>query len=98
MPGIAKMGALCTGHGLYPPRPNVQSSPDVLVEGLGAVRLGDLWLVHQKPGGTPNPHTSVVAAGSATVLINGIAAARIGDPLVCGSVIAEGAPTVTAGG
>ena len=39
-----------------------------------------------------------IASGSATVLIGGLPAARMGDPTVHGGSIAAGAPTVLIGG
>jgi uncharacterized Zn-binding protein involved in type VI secretion len=49
------------------------------------------------PGVTPHP-PSPIAKGSATVLIGGMPAARMGDITGCGAPIVMGAPTVLIGG
>jgi uncharacterized Zn-binding protein involved in type VI secretion len=41
--------------------------------------------------------TQVSAAGSSTVFVNGKAAGRIGDRVSCGSVSAQGSPSVFIG-
>lgn len=95
MPAIHRFNGLDTGHGCYPPRNNIQASPDVFVEEIAVHRQGDLWAPHQCG---PQVHTSVLAKGSSTVFINGKGCARIGDPVACGSITIDGAITVFAGG
>lgn len=95
MPGIHLLGMIDSGHGCYSPRPNVQGSPNVNVEGIPVHRQGDLWAPHQCG---PDVHASVLAKGSATVFVNGKGCGRIGDPVACGSVTIDGAGTVFAGG
>jgi len=85
-----RLGDLCTGHGPHPPRPNIEASENVFVNGLGAHRLGDNW--------APHDHGGVLAAGSLSVFVNGKNLARIGDPISCGSVVAQGSSNVFAGG
>ncbi|MXQ78921.1 PaaR repeat-containing protein, partial [Rhodococcus rhodochrous] len=46
----------------------------------------------------PHPPSVIVGPGSATVLIGGMPAARIGDMSGCGAPIVSGAPTVLIGG
>lgn len=41
MPGIVRLGDYCSGHDGYPPRPNIEASTNVFVNGLGIHRLGD---------------------------------------------------------
>lgn len=86
---------VCTGHGPFPPRKNTSSSGDVIINGKGALRQSDGFEPHCVG---PSCHTGVVAAGSGTVFINGLAAARIGDPIDCGSFIAQGSGDVLIGG
>jgi uncharacterized Zn-binding protein involved in type VI secretion len=47
----------------------------------------------------PSPHPPVTPflAGSATVMIQGMPALRIGDPCGCGASAAVGSPTVVIG-
>lgn len=91
-----RLGDLCTGHGCYPPRPNNEASSDVFWNGIGAHRQGDGWPQHCCPGA--GCHTSVLAEGSSSVFVNGKQAGRIGDPVACGSAIAQGSPNVFIGG
>lgn len=95
MPAVHRHTDLCTGHGCFPPRPNVQGSTDVFVNGLGAHRVTDTWASHCCG---PVCHASVQAGGSGTVYVNGLSLARIGDPVACGSVCATGSQNVFAGG
>jgi len=96
MPAVHRLGEVCSGHSCYPPRPNVQASPNVFAEGIAVHRQTDAWSSHGCPG--KKPHSSVLALGSSTVYVNGLQCARIGDPVACGSNAAMGAMTVFAGG
>lgn len=95
MPGIARLGDLCTGHEDFPPRENIESSSNVLINGKGVHRQGDAWAVHCNH--TPTCHASILAAGSSSVFVNGRQIGRIGDPVACGSRIATGSDNVFAG-
>lgn len=97
MPAVSRLGDTCTGHGCWPPRPSTGASPNVRVNGIAAHRQGDAWAAHTCPA-IPETHASVLAAGSATVFANGKQLARIGDPVACGSSIAQGSANVFAGG
>lgn len=94
MSAIAKDGAICTGHGCWPPRQNLTASSNVFANGLGIIRLGDTWQVHCCD---KSCHLGAVSAGASNVYINGRPAARIGDPISCGSLIASGSSNVWAG-
>lgn len=96
MPPVARIGDICSGHGCWPPRPNVQGSPNVTVEGIPAHRVGDAWDAHTCPD-IPETHASALAGGSGSVTVNGLPLGRIGDPVACGSSVATGAATVTCG-
>lgn len=97
MPAVSRLGDNCTGHGCWPPRPSTGASPNVFVNGIAAHRQGDAWAAHTCPA-IPETHASVLAAGSATVFANGKPLGRIGDPVACGSTVAQGSPNVFAGG
>lgn len=97
MPAVSRLGDNCTGHGCWPPRPSTGASPNVRVNGIAAHRQGDAWAPHTCPT-IPETHASVLAAGSATVRVNGKQLARIGDPVACGSAVAQGSANVFAGG
>ena len=85
-----------TGHDACPPRPLDEHSPDVFINGRGAGRVGDDYIVHGCPAHPP--HTGEIAKGSSTVYINGRQAGRIADPVSCGGEVAEGSPDVFIGG
>ena len=95
MPAVHLLGGMDTGHDCHPPRPNVQGSPNVIVEKKPVHRMGDMWAVHCC---LLSCHSAALAKGSATVLINGQPCGRIGDPVSCGSFAIDGAMTVFAGG
>ena len=94
MPAQTRKGDICTGHGCFPPRVNVEGSPDVIINNIPAHRQGDGWSTHCCGDSC---HGSTTAQGSSTVYINNKQAARIGDPVACGSVIAQGSPDVFVG-
>lgn len=79
MASPARLGDLSTGHDGYPPRPAVEASSNVFIDGVGAVRVGDHYDFHNKPVGVN--HNGVVASGSTTVFVNGQGLAREGDPI-----------------
>ena len=91
MPGIVRLGDMCTGHGCFPSRTVISASPDVKVDGLPVVRVGDLWESHGCS--VCDSHDAMQASGSPNVLINGIPVARIGDSLSCGSTNLSGSGT-----
>lgn len=97
MPAVSRLGDTCTGHGCWPPRPSTGASPNVFINGIAAHRQGDAWAAHTCPT-IPETHASVLAAGSATVRVNGKQLARVGDPVACGSSVAQGSANVFAGG
>ncbi len=90
------LGDSCSGHGCWPPRPNNEASSDVMVNGIGPHREGDGYQEHCCPD--KRCHDGNLSKGSSSVNINGQPAARIGDPVSCGSVVAEGSPDVFIGG
>jgi len=96
MPGAARLGDSCTGHGCWPSRTNNQASDDVIINGLGAHRIGDTWNAHTCPA-IPETHASTQAVGSSSVFVNGKALARIGDGVACGSFVATGSSNVVVG-
>jgi len=95
MPGVGRLGDWCTGHCCFPPRPNIQGSPDVYANGIPVHRQGDAWLVHACP---KTAHAGTLSRGSSTVNANGKGISRVGDPVSCGSAVCEYSPDVNAGG
>lgn len=95
MPAASFIGCFCTGHGCWPPRIGITFSTNVRINGLGAHRVGDAWNVHCCP--SDGCHPGIVKSGAANVYINGRPAARIGDSIACGSLLAMGSPNVNIG-
>lgn len=87
-----------TAHGT--PLSPGPGSPNVLIEGMPAWRVGtDFHTCPLVTGATPHVG-GTVTFGSTTVLINGAPAARVGDPVVESAgpnTIASGSPTVHIG-
>lgn len=93
--GAARKGDTCTGHPpCFPPRANTQGSSDVFINGKGAHRKDDAWMLHICQG---KKHDSKLARGSATVFVNGRQQGRIADPVLCGSKVATGSSDVFVG-
>src|SRR5690554_2812277 len=81
---VVLLGDLGTDHQGFPPTPVIAGSPDVSIDGKPVARVGDLLAPHSTPKHSPHPRA--IAAGSATVLINGIPAAVTGSAISCGGV------------
>ena len=74
------------------------ASGDVIINGRGAARQGDVSTSHLKPGGiTCPPHVAPIIKGSSSVFINGRPAARVGDGLLGCTFIATGSGDVIIG-
>ena len=86
---------ICTGHSCFPPRQNLDGSKNVFVNSLGWHRKGDGWATHCCGD---HCHQSKTALGSSSVFINSRPAARVGDPVHCGSACARGSRNVYCGG
>ena len=90
MPGAARLNEIGSGHGNSPETPIISGSPDVLINGQPAARVGDALAPH-------SAHPRSITQGSSTVFINGKPAARIGDGIDCGGVIISGSGNVIIG-
>ena len=95
MPAVTQLGSSCSGHGCWPPRPNIQGSMNVFVNGIAAHRQSDAWATHCCG---KSCHDGVLAAGSSTVYCNDLQLCRIGDPVSCGSSVATGSADVIVNG
>lgn len=95
MPAAHRHTDICTGHRCFPPRPNLEGSKNVFVNSLGWHRKGDKWATHCCGD---NCHKSKTAIGSSSVYINSLPAARVADPVHCGSACARGSTNVYCGG
>ena len=87
MPGVIRQNADVTGG------KNIVGSPNVLVNNIPAVRIGDAVDPHGR-GSHNNP---VMATGSGTVFANNIPLCRSGDIANCGHAAGPGSSNVNAG-
>jgi len=95
MPPVSRLGDKCTGHAGWPARANDSASTTVFVNNKGVHCKGDHWVTHCDPNNSC--HDSTLASGSSKVFINNKQCSRIGDPVACGSKIAQGSGNVFAG-
>ncbi|NBR61878.1 MAG: hypothetical protein EBT86_09590 [Actinobacteria bacterium] len=72
-----------------------QCSSDVLVNGIGVVRLGDMVNLHPRPPCIPD--TSTCSKASTSVFANGKGIARIGDQYSSDNIITSGSSNVFIG-
>lgn len=98
MQPIVLLGHICTGHAAYPPRQNIQASPNFTVKGLGVHRQGDAWAVHCRTILPFDCHGGILAVGTSGFLANGKPVAKVGDPINCGSFCAQGESSFLIGG
>lgn len=87
---IVLLGHICTGHPTYPPRPNIEASPNFIVKGKGVHRQGDAWASHCRVIPPFDCHGATLSIGTSNFLANGKAVAKVGDAISCGSFCAEG--------
>lgn len=71
-------------------------SPNVIINGKGAVRKEDAVAPHNAGG--CGPDTSTLTTHSTTVFINGKGAGRLGDQYTADNTITSGSPNVFIGG
>lgn len=95
MPPAHRLGDIGSGHGChFPPTPAIVGSPNVFVNGMPAMRVGDAYLPHPCPACPIPPHPRALAQGSPSVFVNSIPAGRVGDAIGCGGSAATGSPNV----
>ena len=74
-----------------------QASDNVMVNGRGWSRQGDVNTFHQYDPDCIKSHAQPIATGSSTVFINGKGAGRVGDDIAGCTNVAEGSDNVFAG-
>lgn len=96
MPKATRLNDTNTGHDACPSTALNSASPNVIINGRGAGRVGDSYAPH---GCIVHPsHSGTIVSGSTTVFINRKPSGRIGDPVSCGGSVAEGSDSVFIGG
>jgi uncharacterized Zn-binding protein involved in type VI secretion len=96
MPAVSRIGdAVATNHGCDGTTTMAVGSGDVLANGIGVVRVGDVDTVHRFGGRNCSAqHQVALSAGSGTVFVNGKAIGRVGDG---SETLSSGSPNVFAG-
>lgn len=94
MAKASRLGDNCSCHDACPTVPAVTASGDVLINGRGAVRLGDRYRSHGCR--SHSQHQDVVSDGCNAVFANGKPLARVGDPVDHGNLVKAGSPDVFA--
>lgn len=74
-----------------------EGSSNVLIGGIGVVRMGDGMITHNYDGPCCNPHTPKLTSASTTVFVNGKGVGRKGDFYGDDHEITTGATTVFCG-
>ncbi len=92
MPAIVRIGDMCSGHDVFPPRPAILGSPNVFANMLPVVRMTDQWAVHCGVA----CHGGMSMMGSMNVFVNNLPVTRIGDQISCGSIVVSGSFNVIA--
>lgn len=94
MPGACRKTDVSMGHGCFPSRPNIDGSTDVIIDGLGAHRKDDKWLIHICG---KQSHDGSLSSASNTVFANNRGIGRIGDSISCGDTVKTGSSTTIIG-
>lgn len=100
MPAVSRKDGtdtISTGHLCDTTTVTDQGSSDVIINGIGVVRLGDLNKVHDILLGICVPHAVPLTSVSTTVFANGKGIGRLGDSY-SGEILTSGSPNVFAGG
>ena len=92
MPSAVRLGDNTTSHGCFPPTTLATASSNVLINGIGAVKVGDSIIPHCCP--VSGCHDGTQSSGSPNVITNGNSQARVGDSISCGDSNADGSPNV----
>jgi hypothetical protein len=81
MPGVARVGDSCTGHGTYLPDTIKGGSLDVFADKIAVARSGDPHGVHINTVEPFDIHPAVCGPGSGSVFVNGISVFLGGGPV-----------------
>lgn len=82
MSRVILLGDACSGHGCFPPRPTITGQGNFIVEGKPVHCVGDSLAPHT----CVSTHGGVSITGSSKFFVNGVAIARSGDAIDCGSI------------
>ena len=88
---IAIQGSVCSGHGDFPPREDVDGEPLLKINGVPVMVDGCAFAEHSDGTGV---HAGTAVTTRAWVTINGKGVICMDDPVSCGSTVASGDPLV----
>lgn len=98
MPKAHRKGDVGSSHAChFPPSIATGGSPDVFVNGLPAMRVGDEYAPHGCSVCPEGSHGRKLSQGSRSVFINGLPSGRIGDAIDCGGHAQTGSANVFIG-
>ena len=95
MPAAARVGDAGVPH--CSPYVIATASADVVINGRGAARVGDVSTSHLRPGRPCPGHVAAIITGSSSVFINGRPAATVGSKLAACTAVATGSGDVIVG-
>lgn len=95
MPAAARQGDAGVPH--CSPYVIASASADVVINGRGAARVGDVSTGHLRPGKRCPAHVAAIITGSSSVFINGRPAATVGSKLAACTAVATGSSDVIVG-
>lgn len=84
---IAIQGSICSGHGDFPPRPDVDGEPLLLINGVPVMVDGNAFAEHTDGN---DVHSGTAVSTRPWVTINGKGVICVDDPVSCGSTVATG--------
>jgi len=93
MAGVARIGDVTTGHGLYGPQTIMTGNLKVLVGGRPIAVINSIVSLHCVGFAC---HYSNIASASLKVFVQGTPIVRIGDVIACGGMVATGYDKVIA--
>jgi uncharacterized Zn-binding protein involved in type VI secretion len=98
MPSQSRLGDKSTGEGCFPPTSIISAvSSTVFVNGIAAAVIGSQFAPHTCGRTTHSGASRQIVAGSSTVSFDGKKAARIGDAVADGDLVAAGSGNVFTG-
>ena len=87
MAQVAIKGSVCSGHGGFPPRPDVDGDALVTINGVPVMVNGSAFAEHTD-GNSVHGGSAVSTRPWMTIYGKGVVC--VGDPVSCGSVVATG--------
>ena len=84
---ISKQASISSGHGAFPPRPDVDGEPLLMINGVPVMVDGNAFAEHTDGN---DVHGGTAVSTRPWVTINGKGVVCVDDPVSCGSTMATG--------